>query len=326
MNRLALILQVCAVLVVFYVAFLTYKYFLFLAKKQRLADFSLEIKESNGGNLIYIIIKRFSKFLKKIKLLNNYAKKFDEYAILSVHFRDGYDFLSTKILVGLVFSFLYIFVSALYRVPFFLIVILVLFILGYVIPDFYCIYLKSKSVRMLDKNLLSAIIIMNNDFRANRSVEQAIRDVIDRTDSSVSNEFKRVLADTKVGLSYGEAFERLYNRTESIIVRKMSYSFYLYQECGTDLIEIFENLEKELIDNEKFTNEINFIMGTNKLFRFLYTILPVVFIISILVMNGNLDNLLSDYKGIILIIFIFVLFLLYLLGINYIVRRYDYDK
>ena len=100
----------------------------------------------------------------------------------------------------------------------------------------------------------------------------------------------------------------------------------MYQECGTDLIEIFENLEKELIDNEKFTNEINFIMGTNKLFRILYTILPVVFIISILVMNGNLDNLLSDYKGIILIIFIFVLFLLYLLGINYIVRRYDYDK
>ena len=326
MDRFALILQICAILVVFYVVYLAYKYFLSLAKKNRLADFSLEIKESNGGNLIYIMIRRISKWLKKISSLKNYAKTFDEFAILSVHFRDGYDFLSTKLLVGLGFSLLYVFVSALYRVPILIVVILILFILGYVIPDFYCIYLKSNSVKLLDKNLLSAIIIMNNDFRANRSVEQAISDVIDRSDNPVSNEFKRVLADTKVGLSYGEAFERLYNRTGSIIVEKMCYAFYLYQECGTDLIEIFENLEKELIDNEKFVNEINFINGTNRLFRVIFTVLPVVFIISLLVMNNNLSNLLNDVKGIILLVIMFVLFLLYLLGIKYIVRRYDYDK
>jgi tight adherence protein B len=326
MDKLTLVLQVCAVLVVFYVIYLTYKYFLSLVKKNRLADFSLEIKESNSGNLVYIIIKRISKFLKNIKVLKKYAKKFDEYAILSVHFRDGYDFLSTKILVGLGFSLLYVFVSALYRVPIMLIVIIVLFILGYVIPDFYCIYLKTNTNRLLDKNLLSAIIIMNNDFRANRSVEQAIRDVIDRTDNPVSSEFKRVLADTKVGLSYGEAFERLFNRTNSVIVEKMSYSFYLYQECGTDLIEIFENLEKELIENEKLANEISFITSSNRLFRVVFTILPVVFIISLLVMNNNIGKLMNDVSGLIVIAILFLLFLLYLLGIKYIVRRYDYDK
>lgn len=326
MDKLTLVLQVCAILVVFYVIYLTYKYFLSLAKKQRLADFSLEIKESNGGNLIYILIKRISKFLKRIKPLKNYAKKFDEYAVLSVHFRDGYDFLSTKLLVGLAFSLLYVFVSALYRVPMMIIVIIVLFILGYVIPDFYCIYLKSNNIRMLDKNLLSAIIVMNNDFRASRSVEQAIKDVIDRTENPVSSEFKRVLADTKVGLSYGEAFKRLYIRTGSSIVEKMSYSFFLYQECGTDLIEIFESLEKELIENEKLSNEIGFINGTNRLFRAVFTILPVVFIVSLLIMNNNINKLLDDYKGIILIVVLLILFLLYLLGIKHIVRRYDYDK
>ena len=326
MDKLTLVLQVCAILVVFYVIYLTYKYFLSLAKKHRLADFSLEINESNGGNLIYILIKRISKFLRKIKIFKKSAKKFDEYAILSVHYRDGYDFLSTKILVGLAFSLLYVFVSALYRVPIVILGIIVLFILGYVIPDFYCIYLKTNTNRLLDKNLLSAIIVMNNDFRANRSVEQAIRDVIDRTENPVSSEFKRVLADTKVGLSYGEAFKRLYERTGSVIVQKMSYSFFLYQECGTDLIEIFESLEKELIDNEKLNNELSFINSSNRLFRVVFTVLPVAFIISLLVMNNNIGNLLSDIKGIILIIFLFFLFLLYLLGIKYIVRRYDYDK
>lgn len=323
MSKYAAFLQLCAILFIVFLCYFLFKYVIYLIKKNRLVDFSLKVK-TNKNNPILKTIKNISKIIKKISFID--YKKYNNYARLIKGFDDGYDVISSKILCGIFTLFLYIFVSLLYKNSLNIIIAIAIFILGYVLPDFYYIINSRHNVKLVDKDMLGAIIIMNNDFKANRSVDQAINDVIDRKNGSIAKEFKKVLADTELGLSYGEAFYRMYKRTGISCILDISHAFKLYNMIGSDLIEIFDNIEAKVIDEEKFIIQVKSVSVFNSFFKWLFYILPIFFVVMIFSMNKVYLDLLMETKGIILVILMIVLYIIYVVTINKIVRRYDYDN
>ena len=311
MDKYTVALQILAWLFIGYIVYLVVRYIKSLSKDK---------------GLINNIIFKTSKVLESLVIFNGLARTYDKYIYSDSRLRKGIDYVSIKILLGLLFIFVNVLINALYRIEFSSLLILISFVLGFIIPDFYCLFNKNKRVNILNKNLLSAIIIMNNSYKANESTEQAIKYVIDRTEGAVSVEFMKVLNDIKLGIDISESFNRMYERTHLPVIKYMSSVLGLVNKSGIDIIDAFSNIEKKLLEIEKFNNELIVLRDTNRLSVLLFSILPLVFLVTVVAYNTEYIKLLMNVNGIFIILIMFISYMLYLFIIKRIIRGDKYVK
>lgn len=328
MNKYSTLLQLCAILFLFFLLYISYKIVVTFIKKNRLTYYALDLEKDKytNDNFLFKIIHKFSSFLKSMVIFNGVARTYDRYITEEARFKEGMDFVSLKLLMGFSFIFLYLFISFLYRDNVSSILILSCFIIGFLIMDFYCIYLESKNNRLLNKDILEAVIIMNNSYKANRSTEQAILDVISRTDGAVKREFKKVLNDIKLGLNVDEAFRRMYLRTHIKVVNDMAVILSLVVKTGANKVAIFEEIEKKMLEEERFINEVSTVKKTNRLAMIVFTLMPLIFISYTIVFNDKYMNLLLEGTGVIVILVLSIIYLLYILIMFKVVKGDKYGR
>ena len=199
-------------------------------------------------------------------------------------------------------------------------------VVGFIIPDFYCLVVRRRRYRILNRNILGAVIIMNNSYKANESTEQAIMSVIDRIDGKVAFEFKRVLNDINMGISIDEAFFRMYRRVGSSSILYISRVLQLVSKSGISVIDAFSTIENELIDMEKFNNEILIINKTNRFSLLIFTILPLIFISTLVIYNKSYVNIFTGYIGSVILSILLIMYLFYLIVIHHVYRGDNDDK
>lgn len=326
MDKYSMSLYILAWLFIGYVIYLFIRYIRSLLRLNRLSYYSLNLDNKKDKGFINNFVFRLSKVLGSLVVFNGLARTYDKYIYSDSRLRKGIDYVSIKMLLGLFFIFLNLFINSLYKIEFSSLLIVISFLLGFIIPDFYCLINKNKRVNVLNKNLLSAIIIMNNSFKANESVEQAIKAVCDRTEGAVSVEFMKVLNDIKIGIDISEAFSRMYERTNLPVVSYMSSVLGLVNKSGLNIIDVFSNIEKKLLDIEKFNNELTVIKQTNKLSVLLFSILPLVFLVSVVAYNMDYIKVLMAENGIFIVLIMFISYMLYLFIIMRIIRGDKYVK
>ncbi len=327
MNKYELVLQIFAIVFLLFILYLLFRFVVVSIRAKRLTDFSLRgSKESSEKSIIFRIIYSFSDFLKSLVIFNQYGKTYDKYIYEESRLRKGIDYISIKILLGISFVFSYSFISFLYRDPISSLLILLVFVIGFLLPDFYCLFIRRKKVKILNKNMLSAIIIMNNSFKANSSTEKAINDVISRTDGLLSNEFKKVLNDLKIGMNVSEAFLRMYRRVRISSILYISRVLSLVNKSGISIVEAFDLIESKLINEEKFNNQINVLNSTNKISLLIFSILPVIFILCIIFYNKEYIMLFTTYLGTFVLAIILILYVFYLMLLRMIFRGGKYDR
>lgn len=326
MSKYSLALQVLAWLFIAYIIYLVIRYIISLVKLNRLSYYSLNLESKKDSNLVFTIIRKLSKFLESLVIFNGLSRTYDKYIYQDSKLKKGMDYVSIKILIALFLVFINLFINSLYKMELSTLLVLLSFVLGFIIPDFYCLFNKSKRVKLVSKNLLAAVIIMNNSFKANESTEQAIKSVINRTDGQLSIEFTKVLNDIKLGLDISEAFLRMYERTGLSVVKYMSSVLGLVNKSGIDIIDAFSNIEKKLLEIEKFNNELIILRDTNRLAVLLFSILPVVFLTVVIAYNDNYLRLIMGIDGIFIILIIFISYMLYLFIIKRIIRGDKYVK
>lgn len=326
MDKYTVALQILAWLFIGYIVYLVIRYIKSLSRLNRLSYYSLNLENKKDKGLINNVIFKTSKVLESLVIFNGLARTYDKYIYSDSRLRKGIDYVSIKILLGLLFIFVNVLINALYKIEFSSLLILISFILGFIIPDFYCLFNKSKRVNILNKNLLSAIIIMNNSYKANESTEQAIKSVIDRTEGAVSVEFMKVLNDIKLGIDISESFNRMYERTHLSVIKYMSSVLGLVNKSGIDIIDAFSNIEKKLLEIEKFNNELIVLRDTNRLSVLLFSILPLIFLVTVVAYNTEYIKLLMNVNGIFIILIMFISYMLYLFIIKRIIRGDKYVK
>ncbi len=326
MSKYQVALQILAWLFIAYIIYLGIRYIISISKLNRLSYYSLNLENKKDEGFIYNLIRKMSRVLESLVIFNGVARTYDKYIYQDSKLRKGMDFITIKILLGMLLIFINVFINALYKLDFSALLILISFVLGFIIPDFYCLFNKGKRTKLLSKNLLSAIIIMNNSYKANESTEQAIKSVIDRTEGALSVEFMKVLNDIKLGIDISEAFGRMYERTNLKVVKYISSVLGLVNKSGIDIIDAFSNIEKKLLEIEKFNNEILYLRDTNRLTVLLFSILPVVFLVTVVAFNTKYIELFVGINGVFIILIIFISYMLYLFIIKRIIRGDKYVK
>ena len=163
-------------------------------KTKSLFDYLSELKDHA------LIIN--SKFLKKLKIFDSYAKMYEKYQNPNLkEKKDGMYYISLKFITGTIFLIVSIITVILRDKPANIYVLILIFLLGFMLPDIILIINKQRYNKRIEEDLLKAVIIMNNAFKSNRSIMQAIELVSTELTGPISEEFKKMFLDLTYGLT-----------------------------------------------------------------------------------------------------------------------------
>lgn len=283
-------------------------------KRKRISSFSLNIDDENNNNdLLYTIVSKFSKFLSTLVIFNGIARTYDKYIYYDSKLKNGIDYISIKILLGISFIILDLFYFLLFKIIFSSFLLLVSFILGFVIPDFYCYLSYNRKGMIKTEDILKSIIIMNNGFKSNKGILEVIESSAIKSTGGLKKELYQVLSDLKIGLTIGESFKRMYNRTKIPIIKEMSYYLSLIHKSKISYGYIFDLLEKKLITLEETNNKEYLLKNIKYTLLIIGYIIPLLTLIILCLKDSNYLKLLLSNNGVIFLSLIIIGYLLYII-------------
>jgi tight adherence protein B len=332
MNKVILntiIIQIFIIVLFIILTIFLIKQYVAAKLEKRFSPFSLQANNDDEISyadkileLVWKLNKKISKVLEKSVALRNYSKSYEKY--INYEDRDkkaSIDYISLKILVSLLFSFISFAIMSLKSVKYNFIGILLSFILGFFIPDLYLKIAFRKKRKRIEEDLAKAIIIMNNSFKAGRNIMQAINAVKIELDGPIADEFKKIYLDITYGLSLDVVFKRFYERVKLEDARYIASSLTLLNKTGGNIVKVFDTIEKSIYNRKKLRNELNSLTASSVfVFRFLIT-LPFIFTLVIFILNPTYFRpLFTSSLGLFFLSIIIILYVSYIIVIKKVLK------
>jgi len=274
------------------------------------------------GTMLWKVVRNTSKVLEKSVFLKKYGDRYERHITYEERKnKSGIDFISVKFLLGFFVVLLSIFTMMFQYTKFPLAIIILIFLIGFFLPDIFLTIEFRKKRKKIEEDLLKAIIIMNNAFKSGRNIMQAIEIVKDELDGSISDEFKKIYIDINYGLSLEVVFNRFYERVKLEDVKYITSSLSLLNRTGGNIVKVFSMIEKTFFDKKKLRNELNSMTASSVFVYRLLISLPFVFAAIIIVLNpGYFKIMYTTSIGLLVSFLIIMLYILYVLIIKKVMK------
>lgn len=327
--NIPIIIKIVIILVIFIFAVLLLRYSIAQKKERRISSYSLlPLKDNNiplGDKIkkfYLLLVKKNRKYLKRINYFNKKSKKYEKY--IKYKHRDeivAIDFITNKLIITLLFVLL-AFLSSIFNDKGLTIVsLLVNLILGYYLLDIFLFFYYKRQTKLIDNELLRAIIVMNNAFKSGKSTLQALNIAASELPEPISDEFKKMYLDMKYGLSVDAVFDRFAKRVDLEEAVYLSSSLTILNKTGGNIVEVFSSIERTLFDKKKLNEELkNISASPNMIIKVLF-IIPIVFVLIIYILNPNyFKPLFESTLGYMIIGIIVLMFIIYVVLLKRIMK------
>ena len=322
--NLGVILKLLLILFIVYLIFYVIKFMRIIRLNNRICKYTINYK-SNGLSVcdyifnVYVYLKRVVlNIISKSIFFQNVSKKYDKYSHNEVV--GGLDIIGTKFTISILLGVLYI-VYSLYSGNFnFMILLLVLFV-SYFLYNVYLSVLVSVRTKHIENDLLRAVTIMNNSFKAGFNITQAVETVTKDLTGPISEEFSKISYDLKYGLELKDVFDRFYERVKLEDIKYITSSLALLNLTGGNLVGVFSNIEKSFTNNKRLRDELNSMTASSRLVYYVLLVMPVLLVTTLLLINPEyFKPLLSHPLGYIIILLILVMYVSYIFIIKRILQ------
>jgi len=136
---------------------------------------------------------------------------------------------------------------------------------------------------------------MAGSLRAGYSLLQAVTAVVDESRPPISTEFRRVLAEARLGLPLEEALEKMAERVGSESFSWTVMAINIQREVGGNLAEVLDILADTLRDRERVRGQIKTLTAEGRLSAAILIILPFALTLMLLVVNPVYMSLLFTH-------------------------------
>ncbi len=300
-----------------------------ISKEERITKFSVHaisdkpISFFDKLEKIYAdLTNKLSKFLKRFKGLNKYSEKYEKYVDQTEKIRkDSMDFISHKILIGLITIIVTIVSDVLRNQQITILQVLFCFVAGYMIPDIILQFkIRNERIR-IENDLLKAITIMNNAFKSGRSIMQAVELVYIELDGPISDEFRKMFIDLTYGLELSVVFKRFSDRVQLDEVNYMASSLVILNKTGGNIVKVFNTIERGFFDRKKLKQELKSTTALSELVFKLLVLMPILIFVLVFIFNSNYFNpLFNTAIGRIVLVVILIIYILYVLIVKRLIR------
>ena len=194
-------------------------------------------------------------------------------------------------------------------------------IVGYYLLDIILKIYYKRQTKLIENELLRAIIVMNNAFKSGKSTLQALNIAAKELPEPISDEFKKMYLDMKYGLSVDTVFERFAKRVDLEEAVFLSSSLTILNKTGGNIVEVFSSIERTLFDKKKLNEELKNISASPKMVTRVLLVIPIIFISIIYILNPSyFAPLFSSTLGYMIIVTIVLMFIIYVILLNKITK------
>lgn len=266
--------------------------------------------------------KKLSARLYKLKIFNDYSKKYEKYCDNTRIIReDPMDYISTKVLAGFVMMLLIIISDIFQYKSITFMQLLTTFLIGFFIPDLFLLSKSRMRKIQIEKDMLKAIIIMNNSFKSGLSIMQAIYMVSTELEGPISEEFKKMYLDLSFGLNMEVVFERFTKRVDTKEARYITTSLNVLNKTGGNIVQVFASVERNSFTRKKLQEELGALAASAKAIYKILVVIPILLFLGIFVLNTSyFIPLFKDPIGIMLLLIILLIYVVYIIVINKVMK------
>lgn len=322
MNSVLLIrilLSIVAVIIVF----LLFKLHKAIKLEKRISRYSLKMDFQEDLSYFDKLGNKYQKFVKRCKNNKNlvkYSKGYEKYVQVGDSV-GAIKFLINKLIIALSFVGLVIISYAIQGKLISFIGFILSFIIGYYIYDVYLVISKKRRQNQVKNEMLRAVIIMNNAFKAGKSTLQAVEIASRELPYFIAREFEKIYQDMSYGLSVDVAFYRFAKRVKVEEATYIASSLTILNKTGGNIINVFSSIEKTLFDKKKLEEELkNSTAASNLVVKFLMAV-PVLFVVVIYVVSPTyFEPLFESVLGYFVLFIIWLMFVIYIYLLNKIMK------
>lgn len=313
------IIQVIIMIVLFCIIILLLRQSKAIKCERRIARYSispLEYKDKSFADIVYDkyyrgVIK-LSKVLKKNKFITKKSLKYEKYLGYLPNF-EVIDFISNKIIISVIYIIITIFSITLQTRVVTILELIINLMIGYYLLDIYLYYRQKYMKKVIEKQVLKAVIVMNNAFKAGKSTMQAIYIASQELAAPLNYEFRRMYDEMQYGLSIDVVFDRLSKRVDNEAIQYLASSLIILNKTGGNIIKVFSSIERTLFDNQKLNEELKNLTASSNVVVKILLCIPFIFTFLIFILSPTYFNPLFDSSlGHIVILLIILIFISYI--------------
>lgn len=315
-NLISLIMQILIMIFILIIIIFLIRQNIALRFERRIGKYSVEPVNSENTSVLEGLMLRYKRLVKRLRKYTNKifpktSLKYEKYVIYGEDM-EAADFVTNKIIISFVLLFLEIIDSIFKWERISLLSVLIVLTFGFYILDIYLAYNRRKRKKSIENDMLRAIIIMNNAFKAGKSTIQAVEIASKELQEPINMEFKKMYRDMKYGLSTEMVFDRFAKRINIEEARYLSSSLTILNKTGGNIINVFSSIEKTLFDKKKLKEELkNSTASSNAVVKILLLV-PFIFVAIIyFVSPGYFDPLFSSTIGYIILFIMALMFIAY---------------
>ncbi len=179
-------------------------------------------------------------------------------------------------------------------------------------------YKTEKRLQKFNEQLPGTLQLISGSLKAGYSFNQAISMVVEETDPPISDEFKKVLSEIRMGLPEREALENMSQKINSEHFRWVVMAVNIQREVGGNLVEVLETIANTIRERDTVLRQIKALTAEGRLSAIILIALPILLAAFITFTNREYISLLvTNTLGLVMI---GVSALLMLAGIIWIIK------
>ncbi len=327
-SELILTGQVSMILLSLVIIMFIVKYLKSIKLEKRFSKYTINSSKNKSISLFDNIynqyndfIEKMSKKLGKISFLNKSSEKYKKYVTAFELDSNTMKVISNKIVFGVLFILGFLVLNLFRSRIIAPIEIIIPFVLGYFILDLIYIYKYSMYKKKIEKDLIDAITIMNNAFKAGKSIIQSIDLVALELTGPISREFKKISMEIGLGLDIEVAFKRFAERIKLEEAIYLTSSLAILNKTGGNIIKVFDSIEKTLFSKRKLREEFTSLTSSSKMIMYVLIFIPVVFAIFLNIINpGFFKPLFTTQIGLLLFIIMIIIYVAYIIIVKKVMK------
>ena len=184
-----------------------------------------------------------------------------------------------------------------------LVVGLLFLALGAVGPWLYLGVRRSRRRKAFSAALPDVLQMMSGSLTAGLSLNQSVDTVVREGPEPVASEFKRVLIETRIGISLEDAFEGVVERFESKDFAWVVMAIRIQRQVGGNLAELLDTVAATMREREYLRRQVGALAAEGKLSAYVLGGLPPAFLLYLVAANGDYVSVLfTDPRGILMLV------------------------
>jgi tight adherence protein B len=166
-------------------------------------------------------------------------------------------------------------------------VILLGFVIGFLIPLGFLWFKARRRLNTFENQLPDLLITMAASLKAGHSFRQGIQTIVDEGQAPASDEFKRVLTETRLGRPMDDALNEMAERVGSKNLDFVITCVTIQRQVGGSLAGLFDMVAEAVRQRQQFARKIRSLTAMGKMSAYVLIGLPFFVAGTLTVINGS---------------------------------------